>query len=280
MLSNQYHDGAPPAGWRRRVTPHGAVMCHPAKEPGPMIVTCHACQIKFSLSTANRLEGVAECVRCGAKQAVVVGRDAPSAMASEAAAPRSRVDVPDEITIEEEAGGTGYRERQQGSLLTLARRRRRRSLPPLALRLAVLLALVAIWIYDAVALGSVSVAMVLFPVTAFALVSAWDRLVRFVNRTVIRVDTERVTVNHGPLPSPHFWWNLERDEVRQLFSAKVDARVPAYQVRALLGGDVWVGLVDGLDTPEEAVFIEQRLEDALVLVDREVDTELPRESTK
>jgi hypothetical protein len=47
-------------------------------------------------------------------------------------------------------------------------------------------------------------------------------------------------------------------------------------VRALLPGDISAAIVDGLDHPEEALFIEQRLEAALGITDREVATELPR----
>lgn len=87
-----------------------------------------------------------------------------------------------------------------------------------------------------------------------------------VNRTNVRVDAARVSVQHGPLP----WFgtrDVSRTDIERVFSerhARLDDEggwEPAvtYKVMLLLKGGVALSLVAGLHSPEQALFLEQQI---------------------
>ena len=92
-----------------------------------------------------------------------------------------------------------------------------------------------------------------------------------VNRTTITVGSERVAVEHGPLP-----WrgqvDLPAPGVSQVYVTEVRGRKGArsWTLHAELEDGTSVQLVSGLATPGRARFLEDWLEARLGLVDRPV----------
>lgn len=100
----------------------------------------------------------------------------------------------------------------------------------------------------------------------------------FVNRTTIRVGAQQITVRHHPLPWPGEK-ELPRRELQQLFcKEKVNSGkngvTYSYDVVALLAGEKRSDLVTGLDEPNQALFIEQRIERQLGIIDKPVKGEM------
>lgn len=109
--------------------------------------------------------------------------------------------------------------------------------------------------------------------------SLYAALARLVNATAVEVTRESIAVRHRPLPwTGNASWPAE--EVEQVFSAVqpgVRRSVVGYQVKLKLKSRSGaVALVRDLETPEQALFLEQELEAALRLEDRAVEGELPR----
>ena len=99
----------------------------------------------------------------------------------------------------------------------------------------------------------------------------------FVNRTRIKVGMGQLTVRHGPLPWPGNY-TLNSVDVEQVFcqskfhSSKHGGRF-TYEVHVVLHDGTKQKLVTGLDDPDQAIFIEQQLEDYLRIEDRRVPGE-------
>ncbi len=95
----------------------------------------------------------------------------------------------------------------------------------------------------------------------------------FVNRTVVRAQSGRVEVRHGPLPNLALARSatFEASRVRQLFAAR---RGAAFAVKAQLSDGSVVDVVAPLTSAEQAIFVEQQLERVLGLVDFAVEGEL------
>jgi hypothetical protein len=94
----------------------------------------------------------------------------------------------------------------------------------------------------------------------------------FLNSTVVTVGADGVVVRHGPVPSL-FARNtsLKKSDIAQLYAAKFGA---AFMVEAKLRSGDTSRLVAPLVAAEQALFIEQRVERALGLVDAPVEGEL------
>jgi hypothetical protein len=99
----------------------------------------------------------------------------------------------------------------------------------------------------------------------------------FLNRTVISVSPERLTVRHGPLP-----WFGNRDlpsrEIEQLYCERRvtetdDGQVVRFELAASLHDGRKVRLLKGLDAANQAQYIEQEVERWLGIVDQPVDGE-------
>ncbi len=100
----------------------------------------------------------------------------------------------------------------------------------------------------------------------------------FVNSTVIKVGTQDLSVHHGPLPWPGNI-ALEKRMIQQLFCEEVVTRGKhgprySYTVWALMRDNERKKLVSGLESTDQALFIEQRLERQLSLSDRHVPGEM------
>ncbi len=100
----------------------------------------------------------------------------------------------------------------------------------------------------------------------------------FVNRTTIRVDPQGVSVAHGPLPWPGAA-SFQRGELQQLFcEEKVTSTKNGvnytYNVVAIRRDNTRVPFVSSLDKPDQALFIEEKVEALLGIQDRPVAGEM------
>lgn len=106
----------------------------------------------------------------------------------------------------------------------------------------------------------------------------------FVNRTLIHVSGGNLTVRHGPLR----WWGnqtLAVSDIKQLYCSEQFTRGSNddglrqrgwwnYQLNALVQDNTKVTLLSGLREPEEALFLEERLEQKLGIPPQQVPGEM------
>lgn len=100
---------------------------------------------------------------------------------------------------------------------------------------------------------------------------------KLMNRTTIYVSKDWIQVRLGPIP-----WSgrqdLEREGIRQLFCKEKVKRgkngtTETYQIEVVLGGNLRKTLVKGLESADQAIFVEQQIEKYLGLADVPVDGE-------
>lgn len=130
--------------------------------------------------------------------------------------------------------------------------------------------------------GAVGVVVLLFPLlhVAVGALLTYTVVCGFVNKTVIDVDMSGVRVKHGPLP----WGgnhDLARRDVDQLYCVEKATRnnnstSTSYTVRARLRDGKSLDFLKDLDDLEQALFVEQEIEDALRIEDRRMAGEVPR----
>jgi hypothetical protein len=118
--------------------------------------------------------------------------------------------------------------------------------------------------------------MVVFPIghLAVGVFLTYFTLCGLLNRTVIKVESGRLTIRHGPLP-----WPGNRDvdtaDLDQLYCRRVirntsNGSSETYQLHVLTKSGQQMKLVSGLDGPEQALFLEQRIEQYLGIENRPV----------
>lgn len=123
---------------------------------------------------------------------------------------------------------------------------------------------------------------VLFPLlhVAVGVGLTYRVLAGFVNTTTLTVRDRALSIRHFPLP-----WRgsrtLASSEIRQLYSGRKvrESRndlATSFFLGAVLADGSKVPLVSDLANEEQALFLEQRLEDHLELRDEPVEGELPR----
>lgn len=101
-------------------------------------------------------------------------------------------------------------------------------------------------------------------------------LAGYLNRTTIDVEPNALTIRHGPLP----WWgnqDVSSRQLKQLYCKRDDhggngyrRGYPAYSVHAITEEGRNIKLLSGLDTSEQALFIEQEVEKFLRIEDKPV----------
>lgn len=109
---------------------------------------------------------------------------------------------------------------------------------------------------------------------------AYFTLCSFLNRTAVLLEGDRLKVVHAPLPWPGAR-NLAAADLDQLYCREQVTRgkngtTVTYEVHAALRGGGTVRLLSGLESPEQALFVEQQLEARLGIRDRPVEGELAR----
>ncbi len=120
----------------------------------------------------------------------------------------------------------------------------------------------------------------LFPLlhVAAGLFIAYLTLTGFVNRTRLTIERDHLTVRHGPLPWPGAV-DVGTSLLEQLFCTEKVSRgrngiILRYNVEALTRDGRHLKLVQGLDTREQALFIEQTVESHLGIKNRRVRSEM------
>lgn len=111
---------------------------------------------------------------------------------------------------------------------------------------------------------------------AIGIVLTYFALTGFLNRTVVTVTRDRLSVRHGPLP----WWGnrtLSTREIRQLFTKKGNVEkngASTYNLFCTTLDGKSTKLLSGLVSSETALFIEQQIESWLNLPDHPVKGEI------
>jgi hypothetical protein len=120
----------------------------------------------------------------------------------------------------------------------------------------------------------------LFPLihVAAGVFIAYLTLAGFVNRTTLAIERDHLTVHHGPLPWPGSL-DVPTLQLDQLFCTQHVSRgrngtTVRYNVEALLKDGRHVKVVQGLEAREQALFIEQTLEQHLGIRNRRVRSEM------
>jgi hypothetical protein len=137
------------------------------------------------------------------------------------------------------------------------------------------------WYSAALAKGAPWI-MVVFPIAhvAVGVGLTYYVLAGFVNRTILEVTPENISVHFEPLP-----WigekKLRTVDLKQLYCKEKIVRSKngastQYQLCAITAENTQVKLLDGLDNPDTAIFFEQQLECWLKITDRAVSGEIPR----
>ena len=136
-----------------------------------------------------------------------------------------------------------------------------------------------VWYWLLLGMDDPPLTHVIFPIihVVVGLAVTYGTLAGFVNKTLITVTREAITIRHGPLP-----WRgnrvLPAGEVRQLFCHEHVARdkqaTHSYSLSAITRDEERLVLLRDLPTPFHALFIEQRVEDHLDISDEPVSGEL------
>ena len=115
------------------------------------------------------------------------------------------------------------------------------------------------------------------PHTWIGLALLYYTLTKLVNATTISLTPNLLTIKHGPLPT---WGNktLDPTQIKQLFAKKEVKRrrkpTITYEVRLVPNKGRNQALVSNLDTPEQALFLEEEIERYLGIRDKPVSGEL------
>lgn len=122
------------------------------------------------------------------------------------------------------------------------------------------------WYSTALGFGAVNMMMVLFPLlhVAAGVGITYTALAGWVNTTRITVDQGKITVRHGPLP----WLgnkDLDGANLKQLYSKEKVSRgrnstSVTYEVHVITAAGTNEKLVSGLDSSEQALYVEQEIE--------------------
>jgi hypothetical protein len=106
--------------------------------------------------------------------------------------------------------------------------------------------------------------------------AGYSAVAHFLNRTSVTLAGDELTIAHGPIP----WMRgrkLVAHKVTQLYVRRVGSLVedkgPSYQLRATVGGGKSIRLLS-TDDQEQALYLEQELEQLLELPDERVAGEL------
>lgn len=107
-------------------------------------------------------------------------------------------------------------------------------------------------------------------------------LTRVLNTTILYVNHNRISINHGPLPLLKDII-IKRDDLAQLYVAKQRKAhryylySTTYQVDAILKNDEVITLLNGLYQPDQGRFIEQKIEHFLDITDIDVEGEIDKD---
>jgi hypothetical protein len=125
--------------------------------------------------------------------------------------------------------------------------------------------------------------MIVFPIghVAVGIGLTYYTIAGFINRTVMSVGPQWLTVTHGPLP----WFGnkrINKMQLSQLYAEELRSQSSrggtsfSYQLNTVLRDNTKLKLLTGLPSPDVARFIEQTVEDHLHIEDTPVMGEMPK----
>jgi hypothetical protein len=136
------------------------------------------------------------------------------------------------------------------------------------------------WYADAFSMESRSFMALLFPLlhVVAGITITYTAIAGLLNSTVIAVKGEELSITHGPLP----WrgnMSIAVNELEQLFCEEKVHRgkngtTRTYDVSAVLRGGRSVRLLKGLTEVQQALYLEQAIEENLGIIDVDVPGEL------
>lgn len=139
----------------------------------------------------------------------------------------------------------------------------------------------AVWFY--IAISQKTYVMALFGILhgAVGLGMLYATIAGYLNKTYITIAYDSVSILHKPLPSLG-QKKIPRQELKQLYSkdsmyhGKHGREHHSFSVQALTRQGQVIEFISGLQTSEEALYIEQEVEKYLGIKDESVRGELPR----
>ena len=132
--------------------------------------------------------------------------------------------------------------------------------------------------------GGMGWMMIIFPVAhvAVGVGLTYFTIAGILNKTKLSVDVGQLTVRHGPLPWPGNR-TLTTDELDQLYctehisrSGNSTSSSTSYRVNVATRDGKKIKLLSGLSDADQALYIEQKIEEHLGIEDRPVGGEIPR----
>lgn len=234
-----------------------------------MLLSCKACDAPLKADNINVQHGIATCNYCSAVMRFAeLQTDAPAAEPT----PIDRADVPmpSGITVED-----------WGGRLQIVRR----WFTPVAFFLLFFCiawdAFLIFW-YSMAFGGNAPWIMKVFPIAhvAVGVGLTYFTIALFVNKTQIAVEAGQLGIRHGPLPWPgsgsYDTTDIEQFYCKQRVRHGKNSSQTTYELHAVVGDGQKKKLLSGLHETDQALYIEQQLEDHLGIEDRPVGGELPR----
>lgn len=232
--------------------------------PATQALTCPQCGSSYRAEDLDAARGVLTCRYC---RSLTLFRGTPAS--DPVQRPRPAVELPRRFTVEDGLQGLVIRRRWfQPSFVFLA-------------------GFCVIWngflfAWYSFAGPEAPLLVLVFPAlhVALGLGLTYFTLAGFLNTTTIQVGADSIQVRHAPLPWPGVA-HIPAMRVTQLFCKErihrgKNGSRSTYEVWAVLDDGPTKKLVSGLDEPDQALFVEQRVEKALGLADRPMPGELPR----
>jgi hypothetical protein len=239
-----------------------------------MDITCNRCGAAIGAGDVNLDNRLAKCRACNS-----IFDFSPQLQREEPEAPLARrrlpVPLPEGLAIVEDAGGDrepeSYRQdAAEAGKLVISRRWFSSQLFFMAFFCLAWDSFLVFWYAHA---GRAGLIAILFPVAhvAVGVGLTYRTIAGFVNRTWIVADHGTLTIRHTPLP----WLGnrtLPAEDIEQLVCKEVvtrgsDDSSTTYTLAAVMKDGRQVDLLKGLPQADQALFLEQRLEDRLGIVD-------------
>ncbi|MFT3775506.1 MAG: hypothetical protein QM820_59925 [Minicystis sp.] len=246
---------------------------------GRALAKCRACNAVFDFSDQFGVNhGAAASVNHGAGLAPV-NHGAGSALQRR----RPPVPVPASITVVEDPAPLdepGYRDAPHGGgAVTIVRRWRTVAAAGTALFCVFWNGFLVFW-YRITA--DAPLIFRLFPLihVTVGVVMTYRTLAALLNTTRITITDDAVTIRHGPVPWPGNRRipsaDLEQLFVEEQVTQQKNGASRSYHLSAVMKDGAKQRLLSGLPEPDQALFLEQRIEERLRIADTEVGGEYPR----
>lgn len=232
-----------------------------------MILNCEQCGANMSDEQINTSTGFATCTYCGAT--TVIDEDIVSRSDWSSQASRFDVPMPSGFSVEPADGK-----------LRIRRSWFRPAILFMALFTLVWNGFMVVWFSMAMRSGAGFMAMFGLLHAGVGMFLLYTTAAAFINTTTITVGMSRLSVLHGPMPWPGSK-TLATPDIAQLYTRKKiktgkDSVKITYEVHVIGKDSRRIELIKGLDSEDDALFIEQEVEKYLGIKDQPVRGELPR----